>query len=256
METCNKSKLTMQEKKTIEGYCEDIIQARYYDLSKLKELNIVKAVYDENNIVKWYIDGFDEEYTSYRELRAGLENYVWRLHNGEYFRENEMFETLGKIISSQKPTMILTKCSTLKVTSKLMFRIVSQAKKTQLAITGRFSCKFEHHEKQEQSRWESLEERMWTLFNSPFWINEVEAHSITEYQRLEESIKNKKVMNLFIDTHPGNVERSEILAWGKELGVNVYFIDLGLTKSSNSAQLNRNSFGDIFAEGGRVIWLD
>ena len=52
METCNKSKLTMQEKKTIQEYCEDIILARYYDLSKLKELIIVKAVYDENNIVK------------------------------------------------------------------------------------------------------------------------------------------------------------------------------------------------------------
>ena len=56
METCNKSKLTMQEKKTIQEYCEDIIQARYYDLSKLKELNIVKAVYDENNIVRISVD--------------------------------------------------------------------------------------------------------------------------------------------------------------------------------------------------------
>jgi hypothetical protein len=167
-----------------------------------------------------------------------------------------MFETLGKIISSQKPTMILTKNSTLKVLSKLMFRIVSQSKKTKLAINGGFSCKFEHHKKQEESRWESLEERMWTLFNSPFWINEVGAHSFAKYKRFEASIKIKKVMNLFIDTHPGNVERSEILAWGKELGINVFFIDLGLSKPSKSEQLNRNSFGDIFAEGGRVIWLD
>ena len=256
METCNKSKLTMQEKKTIQEYCEDIILARYYDLSKLKELNIVKAEYDENNIVKWYIDGFEKEYSSYRELREGLEDYVWRLHNGEFFREDEMFETLGKIISSQKSTMILTKNSTLKVLSKLMFRIVSQSKKTKLAINGGFSCKFEHHKKQEESRWESLEERMWTLFNSPFWINEVEAHSFAEYKRFETSIKNKKVMNLFIDTHPGNIERSEILAWGKELGINVFFLDLGLTKSSYSGRMNRNSFGDIFSEGGRVIWLD
>ena len=256
MEMCTRNKLSMLEKKTIQEYCEDIIQARYYDLSKLKELNIVKAVYDENNIVKWYIDGFEKEYSSYRELREGLEDYIWRLHNGEFFRENEMFETLGKIISSQKPTMILTQNSTLKVLSKLMFRIVSQSKKIKLAINGRFSCKFEHHKKQEESRWESLEERMWTLFNSPFWINEVEAHSFAEYKRFEASIKNKKVMNLFIDTHPGNVERSEILAWGKELGINIFFIDLGLSKSSKSERLNRNSFGDIFAEGGRVIRLD
>ena len=137
-----------------------------------------------------------------------------------------------------------------------MFRIVSQSKKTKLAINGGFSCKFEHHKKQEESRRESLEERMWTLFNSPFWINEVGAHSFADYKRFETSIKNKKVMNLFIDTHPGNVERSEILAWGKELGINVFFIDLGLSKPYKSERLNRNSFGDIFAEGGRVIWLD
>ena len=52
MEMCNRNKLSMLEKKTIQEYCEDIILARYYDLSKLKELIIVKAVYDENNIVK------------------------------------------------------------------------------------------------------------------------------------------------------------------------------------------------------------
>ena len=92
MEMCNRNKLSMLEKKTIQEYCEDIIQARYYDLSKLKELNIVKAVYDENNIVKWYIDGFEKEYSSYRELREGLEDYMVR-----YFTDGEVVLTMEDV---------------------------------------------------------------------------------------------------------------------------------------------------------------
>ena len=41
------------KEKTIKDYCEDIINACYYDLSKLIELKVIKAEYDENNIVTW-----------------------------------------------------------------------------------------------------------------------------------------------------------------------------------------------------------
>ena len=67
---------TMAKEKTIEEYCEDIIHGHYYDLSKLIELNVIKAVYDENENAKWYITGSDQEYTSYTELRKGLEDYI------------------------------------------------------------------------------------------------------------------------------------------------------------------------------------
>ena len=86
MDILDKNNLNHRENKTVIDYCEDIIKGHYYDLSKLKELNVIKAVYDENNIVKWYINGFEQAYTTYRELRKGLEEYVWQLKNGQYYK--------------------------------------------------------------------------------------------------------------------------------------------------------------------------
>ena len=43
METLDKNNLNKHENKTVIEYCEDIINAQYYDLSKLKELNVIKA---------------------------------------------------------------------------------------------------------------------------------------------------------------------------------------------------------------------
>ena len=144
METLDKNNLNKHENKTVIEYCEDIINAQYYDLSKLKELNVIKAVYDENNVVKWYIDGFEQAYTTYRELRKGLEEYVWRLKNGQYYKKKELFEMLGKVISTEIPTMIMTNKSSKKMIGKLMFRIISQVQKTQLNITGMINGKINY----------------------------------------------------------------------------------------------------------------
>ena len=51
------------KEKTIKDYCEDIINACYYDLSKLIELKVIKAEYDENNKVTWYMLDLNLQYT-------------------------------------------------------------------------------------------------------------------------------------------------------------------------------------------------
>lgn len=256
METLDKNKLNKHENKTVIEYCEDIINAQYYDLSKLKELNVIKAVYDENNVVKWYIDGFEQAYTTYRELRKGLEEYVWRLKNGQYYKKKELFEMLGKVISTEIPTIILTNKSSKKMIGKLMFRIISQVQKTQLNITGMINGKINYNEELQKAKWESLEERMRIFFNAPFWINEVMDHSVVEYKQYETSIKKKNVKNIIIDWYPNQKEKNEILAWGKDIGINVFFADIDLSKSFLSERPNFISSGDIFAESGKVIWFN
>lgn len=234
-----------KEEKTIKDYCEDIINGCYYDLSKLIELKVIKAEYDENNKVSWYIIGSNQAYTNYRELRKGLESYVLHLDNGKYFNEEEFFEMLGKFILKGIHTLILSKKSSLETTCKLMSRVLSQVKKTELIYSGMIRGRINYDEKLLETHWDSIEERMRILSNSPLWINDVMEYSLANYMLFESTIKSKNIKNVFIDFHPSKDEIAEILSWGEKLGINVFFTELGEIESLNSKQLKSGC--DIFA---------
>lgn len=93
-----------KKEKTVKDYCNDIINARSYDLSKLIEHKVIKAEYDENNNVTWYIAGSEQAYTSYIQLRKGLVPYVLHLDNGKYFSEDEFLRCWR--ISFQKKSLL------------------------------------------------------------------------------------------------------------------------------------------------------
>lgn len=234
------------KEKTIKDYCEDIINACYYDLSKLIELKVIKAEYDENNKVTWYIAGSDQAYTNYRELRKGLESYVLHIDNGKYFKEEEFFDIIGELISKGIHTLILSKKSSLEMTCKLMSRVLSQVKKTELVYSGIIRGRINYDETLLKTHWNSIEERMRILSNSPLWINDVIEYSIADYRLFEATIKNKNIKNVFIDFHPNKDEMSEILSWGEQLGINIFFTELGSIDSFNSKE--SKSGRGIFAE--------
>ena len=213
------------KEKTIKDYCEDIINACYYDLSKLIELKVIKAEYDENNKVTWYIAGSDQAYTNYRELRKGLESYVLHIDNGKYFKEEEFFDIIGELISKGIHTLILSK---------------------ELVYSGIIRGRINYDETLLKTHWNSIEERMRILSNSPLWINDVIEYSIADYRLFEATIKNKNIKNVFIDFHPNKDEMSEILSWGEQLGINVFFTELGAIDSFNSKE-SKSGCG-IFAE--------
>ena len=206
--------LDEKKEKTIEEYCEDIIHGHYYDLSKLIELNVIKTVYDENENAKWYITGSDQEYTSYTELRKGLEDYIWRMHNGRYYTKKEIFNVFEKLIETQKQTMILSQYSSLQMIGKIIFHVLSQLNKTG------------------KNQWDTLEIQMENIFNSPLLINEVNSFTVTEFKQFETIIKNKNIKNIFINSNPNNIEELEILTWGQKLEVNVFFFELKQTDTT------------------------
>ena len=223
-----------KKEKTIKDYCIDIINACYYDLSKLIELKVIKAEYDENNKAIWYIAGSEQAYTNYRELRKGLEYYVLHLDNGKYFKEEEFFKMLGELISKRIPTLILSKRTSLQMTCKLMSRVLSQVKKTKLAYSGQLIGRFNYDEKLLETHWDSIEKRLRILSYSPLCINDIMEHSVANYRLSEAMIKNKNIKNVFIDYQPNKDEMSDILSWGKKLGINVFFTELGEIYSFNS----------------------
>ena len=217
----------MTKEKTIEEYCDDIIHAKYYDLSKLIELNVIKAVYNENENAKWYIAGSDQEYTSYTELRKGLEDYIWRLYNGKFYTKKEIYNVFEKLIDTKKQTMILSQFSGLQMVGKIVFHVLSQINKAR------------------KNQWDTLETRMEKIFNSPLVINEVSNFSVAEFKQFEATIKNKNVKNIFINSNPDKIEKLGILAWGKELGVNIFFFELKETDTTFTDRIRLTSLADF-----------
>ena len=155
-----------KKEKTVKDYCNDIINACSYDLSKLLELKVIKTEYDENNNITWYIAGSEQAYTNYRELRKGLEAYVLHLDNGKNVSEEEFFETLGNLISKEIPTLLLSTKTSLQMTCKLMSRVLSQIKETKLVCSGMISGRFNYEETLLETQWDSIEERLRILSDS------------------------------------------------------------------------------------------
>ena len=87
METLDKNKLNKHENKTVIEYCEDIINAQYYDLSKLKELNVIKAVYDENNVVS--------------SARLAYDRYSLNGKNTNVFKQNLIASYINMRVSAK-----------------------------------------------------------------------------------------------------------------------------------------------------------
>lgn len=252
MENEKFSKLFEEKKeKTVKDYCNDIINARSYDLSKLIEHKVIKAEYDENNNVTWYIAGSEQAYTSYIQLRKGLVPYVMHLDNGKYFSEDEFFEMLEDLISKEIPTLILSTRTSLQMTCKLMSRALSKIKETKLECSGKMRGRFNYDETLLKTQWYIIEARLQLLSDSPLYINDIMEHSIDNYRLSEVSIKDRNIKNVFIDAHPNKDEISEILSWGEEVGINVFFTELGVI----SPKLMRFG-GDIFSTPYHFIRFD
>lgn len=226
-----------KKEKTVKDYCNDIINACSYDLSKLLELKVIKTEYDENNNITWYIAGSEQAYTNYRELRKGLEAYVLHLDNGKNFSEEEFFETLGNLISKEIPTLLLSTKTSLQMTCKLMSRVLSQVKETKLVCSGMISGRFNYEETLLETQWDSIEERLRILSDSTLYINDIIEHSIDNYRLCEATIRSKSIKNVFIDVYPNKDEMSEILSWGEKMGINVFFTELGAIDSFSSKQI-------------------
>lgn len=235
----------MENEKTVKDYCYDIINACYYDLSKLIELKVIKVEYDENNNITWYIAGSEQAYTTYRELRKGLESYALHLDNGKYFSEDEFFNMLGNLISKEIPTLILSTKTSLQMTCKLMSRILSQVKETKLSYSGMITGRFSYEERLLETQWDLIEKRLRILSDSPLYINDIIEHSIDNYRLSEATIRNKNIKNVFIDSHPSEDERSKIISWGVNIGINVFFTELGAIDSFNSKHVKSGS--EIFS---------
>ena len=141
---------------------------------------------------------------------------------------------LGELISKRIPTLILSKRTSLQMTCKLMSRVLSQVKKTKLAYSGQLIGRFNYDEKLLETHWDSIEKRLRILSYSPLCINDIMEHSVANYRLSEAMIKNKNIKNVFIDYQPNKDEMSDILSWGKKLGINVFFTELGEIDSFNS----------------------
>lgn len=158
---------------------------------------------------------------------------------------------LEDLISKEIPTLILSTRTSLQMTCKLMSRALSKIKETKLECSGKMRGRFNYDETLLKTQWYIIEARLQLLSDSPLYINDIMEHSIDNYRLSEVSIKDRNIKNVFIDAHPNKDEISEILSWGEEVGINVFFTELGVI----SSKLMRFG-GDIFSTPYHFIRFD
>ena len=66
---------------------------------------------------------------------------------------------------------------------------------------------------------------MLKVFNAPLYVNVIEVKSIEDCISSVNSdlIIKEEIKNVFIDSLPETIDKSDIIKWGEKVGFNVYF---------------------------------
>lgn len=207
--------------------------SNYYAFRTLKNMGIVKEVYDPNDNggkLKWYVTGSEQPYTTYEGVRKGLREFLQKQHIGQYFEFDVKIalQKLDEIIMKQKTVLILTNPSRPQLADELKNYFMTRAKNCHInvSVSGMF-YPFEHEEEERQK---IIEQEKQKIYNEMVLIDErklnyMEFESITKYKILNNTIKSNNIKNVFVDVLPDNIDKTEILAWGKELGITIIFTD-------------------------------
>ena len=73
--------------------------------------------------------------------------------------------------------------------------------------------------------WALFDDEMLKVFNAPLYVNVIEVKSIEDCISSVNSdlIIKEEIKNVFIDSLPETIDKSDIIKWGEKVGFNVYF---------------------------------
>ena len=71
---------------------------------------------------------------------------------------------------------------------------------------------------------------MLKVYDAPLYINDIEVKSIEDCKSSVNSdlILKEKIKYVLFDSLPENIDKSELIMWGEDLGASVYFTRLTL----------------------------
>ena len=134
------------------------------------------------------------------------------INNGTFIGEEDVFKTIEEdCICNHIPIMLFVNMTSVQFTCKLI-HVVSQIKKDFDDLTS--------------EEYDVLDRKTNEICQAPLWLNDIIIKSVEDYKSAEEVIVNEKIKNVFIDSLPEAIDKTEIIKWSEEVGFDVYFTKL------------------------------
>ena len=81
-----------------------------------------------------------------------------------------------------------------------------------------------------EEEWIHFDEEISKVYDAPLYVNDIEVKSIEDYTSSINSdlILKEKIKYVLFDSISENIDKSELIKWGEDLGTSVYFTRLTL----------------------------
>ena len=145
-------------------------------------------------------------------------NMIDTITNGSFIPEEYVWEYIRMSVYKHIPILVFVNVPNVKFVNRTISVItkISQEKYS----SGNLS----------EEEWIHFNEEISKVYDAPLYVNDIEVKSIEDCKSLVNSdlIVNEKIKYVFFDSLPENIDKSELIKWGEDLGTSVYFTRLTL----------------------------
>ena len=138
--------------------------------------------------------------------------------NGSFIPEEYVWECIRMSVYKHIPILVFVNVPNVKFVN-CAISVVTQISQEKLR-SGSLSAE----------EWTLLDQEMLKVYDAPLYINDIEVKSIEDCKSSVNSdlILKEKIKYVLFDSFPENIDKSELIMWGEDLGASVYFTRLTL----------------------------
>ena len=138
--------------------------------------------------------------------------------NGSFIPEEYVWECIRMSVYKHIPILVFVNVPNVKFVN-CAISVVTQISQEKLR-SGSLSAE----------EWTLLDQEMLKVYDAPLYINDIEVKSIEDCKSSVNSdlILKEKIKYVLFDSLPENIDKSELIMWGEDLGASVYFTRLTL----------------------------
>ena len=139
--------------------------------------------------------------------------------NGSFIPEEYVWESIIKpCVDKRIPILVFINVPNVKFVNRVISVItkISQEK----FRSGNLSAE----------EWIHFDEEISKVYDAPLYVNDIEVKSIEDCKSSVNSdlILKEKIKYVFFDSLSENIDKSELIKWGEDIGASVYFTKLTL----------------------------
>ena len=145
-------------------------------------------------------------------------NMIDTITNGSFIPEEYVWECIRMSVYKHIPILVFVNVPNVKFVN-CAISVVTQISQEKLR-SGSLSAE----------EWTLLDQEMLKVYDAPLYINDIEVKSIEDCKSSVNSdlILKEKIKYVLFDSFPENIDKSELIMWGEDLGASVYFTRLTL----------------------------